>query len=278
MRATIMTLMALAMAACENTREAPWLTAPTSDSHAAYFPLAGTVHGAYDCKDCHSPADNSFKQFDCITCHDGQGSPVPFPLPPPDTIHVNVVAGYVPTASGGISAECLRCHPTGSTTMADHGRFFPVGAGTVHDFACSQCHGIPRQDISIQQCGQCHAATDSMIITAHTKTAIGTDFTTPCGTSPATAANCSVACLGCHAGGNLTTVAGHPSFSGERLPHKGATCLYCHDYGLRTDLVASPMPGSTTPQPYAVNFATDPKSCWNAGVQQGCCRCHGSPP
>ena len=63
---------ALALLACQAEDEAPWLTMPTEEQHAAtYFPATpGSVHGTYTCDDCHSDP-NTFRVFDCLHCHDG---------------------------------------------------------------------------------------------------------------------------------------------------------------------------------------------------------------
>jgi len=264
MRATIAAL-ALAAAACGATGDGngQWLTDPGYAGHAKYFPLVGTVHDApITCDSCHG-AFTTFKQFDCVTCHNSR------PLTP-DVIHVGVVAGY---ASPPYSDECLRCHPTGASIMADHGRFFPIGAGTKHNLACSQCHTDPRarSDLSKQQCNVCHGATDPNLATAHAKSAIGKDYTSSAACGGAAATTCPQACLRCHADGLLTTVAGHPSM---RIPHEGATCFVCHDAPLRTDLVASPVAPSTTPQQYAADFKGDPRSCTKFAAKQGCYNCH----
>ena len=266
MRTTIAVLV-LAMAACETGEgTAPWLTSPGFAGHAQYFPLVGTQHANIDCGSCHHASDPSFKVFDCVTCHDAR--PVT-----PDLIHAGIVAGY-PTPPA--SADCLRCHPTGAVTMADHGRYFPIGAGTKHPLGCSQCHTNPlaRSDLSKQQCNVCHVATDPMLATAHAKPVIADDYNSACGGNSAT--TCPQSCLLCHADGHVMLVANHPRM---RIPHEGAKCLLqCHDAPLRTDLVASPVPPSTTPQPYAVNFADDPRSPAKVATRRGCYHCHPTAP
>jgi hypothetical protein len=257
----------LAVAACDVVREpeAPWLTAPSVDSHAQYFPLTGSVHDGIDCNTCHG-GFTTFREFDCVTCHDARPTT-------PDMIHTGVVTAYQHA-----SAACFQCHPTGAGIMADHGRFFPVGAGTKHNLACAQCHGSPRADLSKQQCAACHVANDASLATAHAKSSIGRDYTASAACGGASATTCPQSCLGCHADGRVQTVSGHPSFDGRRLPHEGATCLECHDAPLRTDLVASPVPPGTTPTPYAVNFGSDPAACSKLAAKQGCYHCHTSCP
>lgn len=269
-----MAALALALAACANPAdlEAPWLTYPGYDGHASYFPLVGTVHDAptADCDACHGAFD-TFKQFDCVTCH--QARPAT-----PDLIHAGLVAGYV---SPPASADCLRCHPTGASIMADHGRYFPIGAGTPHNLACSQCHADPtkRSDLSKQQCNVCHVAKNASGMTlAHTRSAIGSDYTASQACGGASATTCPQSCLRCHATGEVITVTGHPTFSGRRIPHEGATCLECHDAPLRTDLVASPVAPSTTPVPYAADFGSNPADCAKRAGQSGCFNCHTACP
>ncbi len=268
---TTILVVALAMVSCADpaTIEAPWLTAPGYSTHEKYFPLVGTVHDApIDCDACHGAFD-TFKQFDCLTCHDAKPST-------PALIHVGVVAAY---PSPPTSADCLRCHPTGASIMSDHGRFFPIGAGTKHNLACSQCHTDPkaRSDLSKQQCNVCHVTRDAAgLAVAHNRSSIGVDYTQACGGTSAT--NCPQSCLKCHASGQPNTIAGHPSFSGRRIPHEGATCLECHDAPLRTDLVASPVPPSTSPVPYAADFHSNPADCAKRAAGQGCFNCHNSCP
>jgi hypothetical protein len=272
MRTTI-TVLALAVAACESTGtdESPWLTYPGYTGHSQYFPLVGTVHDApIDCDACHGAFD-TFRQFDCVTCHDARPNT-------PDLIHVGLVAGYV---SPPASADCLRCHPTGTSVMADHGRFFPIGAGTPHNLGCSQCHAVAtaRSDLSKQQCHVCHVTRDAAgLASAHSSSAIGTDFTASEACGGASATTCPQSCLRCHADGQVNPVSGHPSFDGRRLPHEEATCLQCHDAPLRTDLVASPVPPNTTPVPYAADFASDPADCAKLSAQKGCFHCHNTCP
>lgn len=266
MRTTI-TVLALAVAACDvaRTSEAPWLTAPSYDEHSRYFPLAGSVHEGIDCNTCHG-AFGTFRQFDCVTCHGARPTT-------PDTIHAGVVAGYQ-----NASPACFQCHPTGAGIMADHGRFFPIGAGTKHNIACSQCHGSPRADVSKQQCNVCHLASVPGLAAAHAASSVGRDYTASAACGGASAATCPQACLRCHADGQVTRVAAHPGFDGRRLPHEGATCLECHDAPLRTDKVASPVAPSTTPVPYAADFGSDPAACAKLAAKQGCYHCHVSCP
>lgn len=255
-------------AACDVVREpeAPWLTAPTQTSHTRYFPLSGTVHDAIDCNTCHG-AFATFKEFDCVTCHDTRPTP-------PDAVHLGIVAGYQHT-----SAACFQCHPTGSGIMADHGRFFPIGAGTPHNLACSQCHGSPRSDLSKQQCNVCHLQQNPALATAHAASSIGADYTASTACGGASASTCPQACLRCHADGQRRTIASHPPFNGVKLPHPDRpTCFTCHDGPLRTDLVASPVAPATTPVPYAANFKNDPAACAKVAGQQGCYHCHTSCP
>lgn len=266
---TKIAVLALVTAACQGSREnaSPWLTYPGYDGHAKYFPLTGSVHAGIDCNACHGAFD-TFKQFDCVTCHQGR----PFT---PDQIHLGVVSGYV---SPPYSAECLQCHPNGTSLMADHGRFFPIGSGTKHNLGCSQCHTNPlvRSDLSKQQCNVCHVAMDASLAVNHSSTSIGADFTASaaCGGAPAT--SCPQACLRCHADGQVVNVGSHPGMS---LPHRdNPTCLECHDAPLRTDLVASPVPPSTTPQPYAADFASNPADCAKLSARRGCFNCHTTCP
>ncbi len=268
------TAIALALAACgQPARDgaAHAITYPGFAGHARYFPLVGGTHDGVDCSSCHGAFD-TFAKVDCVTCH--------FAMPTtPDAVHAGSVSGYVSPTAGGAPAspwpysqqQCLGCHPTGTSVMADHGRYFAVGPGSAHDLGCAQCHGSPRQDLAQQKCASCHVATDARLATAHAASPIGSDYGSA---SP-------LACLRCHALGSLVTIAAHPSFSGERLPHHGATCFTCHP-GYRSDVAASPIAPATTPRPYAADFKSDPAACANLATRTGCyaasCHAHTSCP
>ncbi len=284
MRTRIAVVGLLAAAACSRTSSgAQWLTDPGFAGHAKYFPLVGTVHDGIDCNSCHvstAPAApfTSFVQVDCVTCHFALSTT-------PDQIHLGVVSGYLsptdPTAPASpwpySGQMCLTCHPSGTTFMADHGKYFPIGSGTSHNLGCGQCHGnvLVKQDISKQQCNVCHVATDLNLATAHNQSALGTDYTASAACNGQPATSCPQSCLGCHALDLLQPISSHPTIN---VPHNGATCLKCHDFPLRTDLEASPVPPSTSPQPYAVDFATNPASCTYLGTNQGCFSCHNTCP
>ena len=283
MRTGIAALALIAAACSRSAGDANWLTDPGFAGHAKFFPLVGTAHDGIDCNSCHlapatAPAFTTFAQVDCVTCHFQQATT-------PDAIHIGNVGGYVsPTAAGAPASPwpysgqmCLGCHPNGTSTMPNHGAFFPIGSGTSHALGCGQCHGniLVKQDISKQQCNVCHAANDPNLATAHSQSAIGKDYSASAACGGASATTCPQSCLGCHALDLLQPVATHPSM---KVPHQGATCLVCHDLPLRTDLVASPVPPSTASQPYAVDFASDPSACGNLASKTGCYNCHNTCP
>jgi hypothetical protein len=116
-----------------------WLTAPTPETHDAYFPIQSGPH-AVDCGTCHGTFD-TFVEFDCLHgCHDKSET---------EQGHQGV------TGFEYASAACYSCHPRGTV---DHDQFFPIGASSHHGgIACATCH-IDPQDRTKFSCleGACH--------------------------------------------------------------------------------------------------------------------------
>ncbi len=204
---------ALALSACKGRRsgDAPWLTMPTPDEHAArFFPAnAGTPHASAQCNDCHGGFD-SFKQFDCIHCHTG------------DHADAATVTGW----HGGVtdfaftSDACYRCHPAGRGSFPNHGPFFPIDAGTSHaTVACSSCHLDPANRLTLG-CAGCHPHEQATVDPQHAQVN-GYAFD-------------SALCVRCHADAQVTAVASHQPFriapgSGSHAePGAGGACLTCH--------------------------------------------------
>jgi hypothetical protein len=211
MRPACILLLAVAAAGCSRRSDAPWLTAVDLAAHAAFLPLAGTVHDptvastGVSCDACHP--GTTFKQFDCTTCHTQAQA---------DPLHAGV-AGYQ-----WASASCYGCHPTGTGTMADHGSFFPIGTGSSHALGCTQCHtdSARRTDPSTLACASCHAAIAGFS-TAHAAVA-DYDATSP-------------GCVRCHGDAQVDRVAAHTQFPVARGSATHDTvCLQCHT-ALRTD-------------------------------------------
>lgn len=201
-------------------KDAPWLTYPGMDAHAAYLPLRGTAHDpaglakATSCEGCHT--GTSFKEFVCTTCHTPALT---------DPIHATSFAiGYVPGAV--TSADCYRCHPQGTGIVpATHGLLFPIGTAA-HPAACRMCHTDPaaRKDLTKLACVTCHQG-QAGFSTAHAKVK---DY--PASVTAAW-------CLRCHADGQVDRIASHGRQSvagGERGgggPGDGdhdTRCFTCH--------------------------------------------------
>jgi hypothetical protein len=204
---------ALALAACEaKDGEAPWLTMPTEEQHAAsYFPATpGSMHGTYTCDDCHSDP-NTFRVFDCLHCHDGGHTDEAAVA----AVHTGV-AGFQWT-----SAACLGCHRDG--IGVDHGPIFPIAAGTAHaSAACAQCHVQPG-DRSVLGCAGCHPHAQATVASQHASVT-GYAFD-------------SARCVRCHADAQVDRRADHGPFritSGKHTGTPGGDCLRCHP-GLRAD-------------------------------------------
>jgi hypothetical protein len=199
-------ILVVTCAACGNGGSAQnAITYPGVARHK-WLPLAGTVHdpsaagATVHCESCHD--GNSFSQFDCTGCHTQAQT---------DPLH-GAVAGYAWTSAG-----CYQCHPDGSGSMPDHGRFFPIGTSTQHPLQCSQCHTDPldRPNLSKLSCASCHAGISGF----STKHAAVKDYDA---TSPG--------CVRCHGDAQVDRIAAHTTFliAAGSQTHDTA-CLHCHD-------------------------------------------------
>ncbi len=200
---------ALAFAACRAGEDAPWLTAPTPEAHARYFPVSqGTAHAGATCDDCHGGFD-TFKRFDCIHCHDARHT------------DPTVVAGWHAGVPGFTftSESCYGCHRDGRGIFVNHAAFFPTDAGTAHGaVACSSCH-LDRTNRLSLGCAGCHPHDLATAEAQHLRVA-GYAFD-------------SGLCVRCHAEAQVDPIASHLPF---RLdpgaihagPDLGGTCLRCH--------------------------------------------------
>jgi hypothetical protein len=205
MRRLAILVVAVLCAGCGNGGVKYANTYPGVAGHH-WLPLAGSVHDpsaagtTVTCEGCHN--GNSFAQFDCVGCHAQAAT---------DPLHAGVT-GYTWTSAG-----CYQCHPDGNGSMPDHIRFFPIGAGTQHSLACSQCHtdATHRTDLTLLACASCHAAISGF----STKHAAVKDYDA---TSPG--------CVRCHGDAQVDRVAAHTTFliaSGS--PTHDTACLHCHD-------------------------------------------------
>jgi hypothetical protein len=166
---------ALALAACQSETNAPWLTMPTPEQHAArFFPTTpDSAHAAFTCDDCHTdPA--TFRTFDCLSCHTGAHS---------DEAAVTASHSGVPGFQFA-SPACYGCHPTG--VGVNHEPIFPIASGAHASVACAQCHLDPT-DRSVLGCAGCHPHTKTETDGRHSEVS---DYSWD-----------SSACYGCHPGG-----------------------------------------------------------------------------
>jgi hypothetical protein len=252
----------MAAMACDSSSPAKnWVTVPDRASHDAFFPIASGVHAQADCNVCHGAFD-TFKMFDCLTCHNQYPTLTQASL---DPAHAGL-AGYAYT-----SAACYGCHPRGiGGAPANHTpNFFPIGAGTAHvAVGCSQCHlnlSTPN-DPTAFGCYACHSTLSTgwphpdtvsgvAILTVHTSRSASTKINLT---------NNPASCLRCHADSQVDTVASHPrgeNALGGNSNHTGAGCLTCHS-AMRTD------------KPFGANFGTTPA----VGSGTGCGTCHATNP
>lgn len=235
MRPNPMTLaaVALALAACQSqsSSDAPWNTYPGIAGHARYLPLLGTSHqpsagGPVTCEGCHTTPD-TFSKFECTGCHglaaaNAQHTPAGASAP---------LAGFAWT-----TADCMRCHPTGGITDADHAVFFPIGAAAKHVRQCSSCHSDPadKSSLSKLQCLACHS--DAAVFPGPSLTERHTHAADPSKLPVLDypAAPVPDDCLRCHADSQVDSIAGHgrqPGPEGLAGPGDGrhdSQCFTCH--------------------------------------------------
>jgi hypothetical protein len=201
--------LALALAACLPGVEAPWLTMPSPEEHAArYFPATpGTSHAECSCNDCHG-GKASFREFQCVECHTQ--------TPEKDAALLathSTVAGFEAT-----SDACFECHAYG--LGVDHTVIFPITVPPHGGLSCAQCH-LDRSRRDLLACAGCHgqAATASQ----HSAV-VGYAFD-------------SRLCLRCHADSQVDRTADHGPFliaAGAKHGGTRADCLRCHP-ALRAD-------------------------------------------
>jgi hypothetical protein len=243
--------LALALAGCSAggspSTDAPWLTGPTREAHALFFPLLATGHTAVDCNQCHTSPD-TFARVDCTTCH---------VKPDTDAIHVGAIVDYQWTTTA-----CLGCHSDGTISPVDHASHFPITAGTSHALSCRECHSdaLRRSDPATLLCAQCHA-TRPGFPTAHARVA---DYAA---TSPD--------CLKCHAELPVPTIADHQAhfpIAPGSLTHDTA-CLRCHgearadkpfatDFSVNTCVSCHDQAETTTRHAAVADFRYDSPSCF----------------
>lgn len=233
MRRPSIAVVALALSACQSQagQEAPWNTYPGIAGHARYLPLAGTSHeptagGPVTCEGCHTTPD-TFSKFECTGCHaqaettarhtpSGGGAPI---------------AGYAWT-----TADCMRCHPTGGITDADHAVFFPIGAAAKHERVCTSCHSDPldKPNLATLQCVACHSDATRFPAPDLTERHVHAIDQTRLPVLDYPAAPAPADCLRCHADSQVDFIASHGRQTGPEGragPGDGqhdSHCFTCH--------------------------------------------------
>jgi hypothetical protein len=231
----------LAVAACAPQTDAPWLTSPGVDGHAKYLPLAGSshdpgLHPTIRCESCHP--GTTFREPVCTDCHkESETTPL-------HTSGGRPISGYVwtpPPSAGGPwqRPSCLSagCHPKGGVSDLDHGRWFPVGAGTKHTVrTCTTCHTDPldKGNLSKLACITCHAGSAVARPLPGTHTLLLRE-SYPTSPTPAD-------CLRCHDASQVLRIGSHgklrgPTGFGGAGPWDGdhgqdgaaVNCFACHD-------------------------------------------------
>jgi len=211
-------------------------TALTPETHT-FFPIATGAHAGVDCNVCHGAFD-SFKEFDCLTCHT---------QPLLEVTHSGM-PGYA-----WENPRCRACHPDGTSNF-DHTLLFPIGAGRSHNgIACATCHTDPANR-RVFDCAGCHtqAATDPW----HTGVA-GYAWSSP-------------QCYACHPSSNIPDFP-HPAFPvGPTAVHKDISCKRCHadQVNLRAIDCLACHPATTNSTAHAAvgGFTS---------TTAACLRCHG---
>jgi len=139
-RHTLLATAALLGCSPAPTGDIRWLTQPTRDQHALFFPVASGPH-AVECNSCHGVSE-TFRDFDCLTCHAGAAT-----IP-----RHSKVGGFAYT-----SASCYGCHPDGlakGVAAVDHAPLFPIAPGDAHAIGASAVHLA-----GTIQCTSCHVST-----------------------------------------------------------------------------------------------------------------------
>ncbi len=201
--------IALVLSACQAppAGDAPIVTAPTRQSHEAFFPIETGPHGGVECDACHGRSD-SFAEFRCLDCHEHGKERT-------DADHRGV-EGYVYA-----SPSCYECHPRGEAgdLSVDHEAIFPIDEGSAHaEVGCMECHA-DRADRSKLLCATCHVPGETEPIHAEVE-GFAQDSRT---------------CVRCHADSQVDRVAEHGPFRIQAgAPHETSACLDCHP-ALRAD-------------------------------------------
>jgi len=212
-------------------------TAITPETHT-FFPINTGAHAGIDCNSCHGAFD-SFKGFDCLTCHT---------QPQCDPIHLGM-PGYAFQ-----NPKCLSCHPDGTKANIDHTLFFPTAAGQTHqNIACVTCHTDPANR-KVFDCVSCHTKAK----------------TDPWHAGVTGYAWSSPQCYQCHPTSNIPDFA-HSAFPVDAAAvHKNIGCSQCHAdaANLKTIDCVTCHP-STTNSPKHANVGGF------TSATASCLRCHG---
>jgi hypothetical protein len=202
---TVAIVLLLALAGCGNRGGGASVNGLTQDSHT-WFPITSGVHamgastsdGAMTCASCHQSDAPSFKQFDCLGCHNHEQATT-------DRLHTGI-KDYVYS-----SLQCLSCHPSGAKVPFNHDGI--TGK-------CAQCHdegsryaalpvaGLTHPAFNGTDCSSCHNTTDWK--------ATGFDH-----------AAITSGCAKCHDVGGQYPALPVPGFTHPAM--NGADCSSCHN-------------------------------------------------
>ncbi len=133
------------LGACSSPSGTGQLPPPVSPTNHRWFPLApGTTHefGTITCESCHLASAQSFTEFQCISCHK-------HPTALTKRLHLGV-ADFA--ATGGSSAGCYQCHPTGEKGPFSH-------TGIIG--SCAECHQVDSAFAALPKPGFTHRAINS---------------------------------------------------------------------------------------------------------------------
>jgi hypothetical protein len=147
-------LAATALGACAKGMEPGNANGTTSEQHLS-FPIAPaathalgkmTAGAAIGCESCHTPSAPSFKEFNCLGCHEHEQTVT-------DRLHLGQV-DYTYTSDG-----CLKCHPASDKKMFGH-KGITDGCAQCHDmgavFAALPVAGFTHPATGGADCGGCH--------------------------------------------------------------------------------------------------------------------------
>jgi hypothetical protein len=204
LRTTATVAFLLASTGCITRDSGASLHGVTPNSHP-WFPITSGVHaigantadGTMACASCHQSDAPSFRQFECVKCHNHEQANT-------DRLHTGM-KDYVYA-----SPQCLSCHPSGSKVAFNH---------TGITSGCAQCHDQGKPNAALPVPGFTHPETNGLDCSSCHKTNAW---------KPATFDHTGITngCAKCHDVGGTYPALPVPGFT--HPPTNGLDCSSCH--------------------------------------------------